>query len=124
MPHEMLSLRRIRYLVAISLVLIVAFAVRLVDVQAVRAAGYANRADAELAKKSIILAPRGAITDINGVEFARSVISYRVLVDQAIIDYPKKLASLAAPILDMSESELLPLLIGDRRYVVINKSVK
>lgn len=53
MPHEMLSLRRIRYLVAISLVLIVAFAVRLVDVQAVRAAGYANRADAELAKKSI-----------------------------------------------------------------------
>ena len=124
MPHETLSLRRIRYLVAISLVLIVAFAVRLVDVQAVRAAGYANRADAELAKKSIILAPRGAITDINGVEFARSVISYRILVDQAIIDYPKKLASLAAPILDMSESELLPLLIGDRRYVVINKSVK
>ncbi|NDE47705.1 MAG: penicillin-binding protein 2, partial [Actinobacteria bacterium] len=124
MPHDMISLRRIRYLVAISLVLIVAFAVRLVDVQAVRAAGYANRADSELAKKSIILAPRGAITDINGVEFARSVISYRILVDQAIVDYPKKLASLAAPILDMKESELLPLLIGDRRYVVINKSVK
>ena len=120
----MLSLRRIRYLVAISLVLIVAFAVRLVDVQAVRAAGYANRADAELAKKSIILAPRGAITDINGVEFARSVISYRILVDQAIIDFPKKLAKLAAPILDMKEEELLPQLIGDRRYVVINKSVK
>lgn len=124
MPHELLSLRRIRYLVALSLVLIVSFAVRLVDVQAVRAAGYANRADAELAKKSIILAPRGAITDINGVEFARSVISYRLLVDQAIIDYPKKLAKLAAPILDMQEEELLPQLIGDRRYVVISKSIK
>ncbi|MFZ8871845.1 MAG: peptidoglycan D,D-transpeptidase FtsI family protein [Candidatus Nanopelagicaceae bacterium] len=124
MAHELLSLRRIRYLVALSLVLIVTFAVRLVDVQAVRAAGYANRADAELAKKSIILAPRGAITDINGVEFARSVISYRLLVDQAIIDYPKRLAKLAAPILDMSEEELLPQLIGDRRYVVISKSIK
>lgn len=124
MPHDVLSLRRIRYLVAISLVLLVAFAVRLVDVQAVRAAGYANRADAELAKKSIILAPRGAITDINGIEFARSVISYRVLVDQAIIDYPKKLAKLAAPILDIEEEDLLPQLIGDRRYVVISKSVK
>lgn len=120
----MLSQRRIRYLVAISLVLIMAFAVRLIEVQAVRAAGYANRAEAELAKRSIILAPRGTITDVNGVEFARSVISYRVLVDQAIVDYPKKLAKLAAPILDMDESELLSQLIGDRRYVVINKSVK
>ena len=124
MAYDKLAERRIRYLVAISLVLLVAFAVRLVDVQAVRAAGYANRADNELAKKSIIMAPRGAITDINGVEFARSVISYRILVDQAIIDYPKKLADLAAPILGMESTELLPKLIGDRRYVVISKSVQ
>ncbi|MGA0853026.1 MAG: hypothetical protein ACO3QQ_06650, partial [Candidatus Nanopelagicaceae bacterium] len=43
--------KRIRYLVAVSLVLLVTFSIRLVDVQAVRAAGYANRADLELAKK-------------------------------------------------------------------------
>lgn len=124
MAYDKLAERRIRYLVAISLVLLVAFAVRLVDVQAVRAAGYANRADMELAKKSIIMAPRGGITDINGIEFARSVISYRILVDQAIIDYPKKLAELAAPILGMESGDLLPKLIGDRRYVVISKSVQ
>ena len=53
MSHYSLVERRIRYVVAISLVLLIAFAVRLVDVQAVRAAGYANRADMELAKKSI-----------------------------------------------------------------------
>jgi len=93
--------KRIRYLVAVSLVLLVTFSIRLIDVQAVRAAGYANKADLELAKKSIILAPRGSITDVNGVEFARSVTAYRILVDQAIVDFPGKLAAIAAPILNM-----------------------
>ena len=114
MTHFSLVERRIRYVVAISLVLLVAFAVRLVDVQAVRAAGYANRADMELAKKSIIMAPRGAITDINGVEIARSVTAYRILADQAIIDYPKKLAEIAAPILDVNQEWLEKELVSDR----------
>ncbi|MFM8193025.1 MAG: peptidoglycan D,D-transpeptidase FtsI family protein [Actinomycetota bacterium] len=124
MNHYSLVERRIRYVVAISLVLLIAFAVRLVDVQAVRAAGYAKRADMELAKKSIIMAPRGAITDINGVEFARSVTAYRILADQAIIDYPKKLAELAAPILGLNANSLEKQLTGTRRYVVISQSVK
>lgn len=50
MNHYSLVEKRIRLVVAISLVLLIAFAVRLIDVQAVRAAGYANRADLELAK--------------------------------------------------------------------------
>lgn len=124
MNHYSLVEKRIRYVVAISLVLLIAFAVRLVDVQAVRAAGYANRADMELAKKSIIMAPRGAITDINGVEFARSVTAYRILADQAIIDYPKKLAEIAAPILGINTAKLEQDLTGTRRYVVIAQSVK
>ncbi len=124
MTHKSLVERRIRYVVAISLVLLMVFAVRLIDVQAVRAAGFANRADMELAKRSLIMAPRGAITDVNGVEFARSVIAYRVLADQAIIDYPKRLAELAAPILEMDTGKLESQLTGTRRYVVIAQSVK
>ena len=124
MPHDALVGRRIKYLVAISLVLIAVFSIRLIDVQAVRAAGYASFADNELTKRSVIMAPRGAITDINGVEFARSVFSYRILVDQVIVDHPKKLAALAAPILDMNEEALAQQLVGERRYVVIAKSVK
>lgn len=124
MGNSKLIERRISYLVAITLVVLLAFAARLIDVQAVRAAGYANRADMELARKTIIVAPRGAITDVNGVEFARSVTSYRILVDQAIIDYPGKLAELAAPILEMDQSFLKEKLIGERRYVVIAQSVK
>ncbi|MBU3692162.1 MAG: penicillin-binding protein 2 [Candidatus Nanopelagicaceae bacterium] len=124
MTHKSLVERRIRYVVTISLVLLMVFAVRLIDVQAVRAAGFANRADMELAKRSLIMAPRGAITDVNGVEFARSVIAYRVLADQAIIDYPKRLAELAAPILDIDSGKLEAQLTGTRRYVVIAQSVK
>ena len=88
-PHIAVVHRRIRYIVATSVVILIVFALRLVDVQAVRAAGYASKADIELSKRTIIQAPRGGITDINGVEFARSVISYRILVDQAIIEYPR-----------------------------------
>lgn len=115
--------RRIGYLVAVSLVLLLVFALRLIDVQAVRAAGYSTRADLELERRTTILAPRGAITDISGVEFARSVISYRILIDQAIVDYPEELAKLAAPILDMNKSYLAAKLVGERRYVVIAQSV-
>ena len=122
--HIHLIERRIRSVVVISIVIIMVFALRLVDVQAVRAAGYAARADMELTQKRTIMAPRGSITDINGIEFARSVVSYRILVDQAIIQYPKQLATIAAPILNMSVAGLEQQLIGSRRYVVIAQSVK
>ena len=100
------------------------FVVRLVDVQAVRASVYSARADLELQKKTIIPAPRGSITDINGQVLARSVISYRILVDQAIVDHPTELATLAAPILKMSAGALQQQLTGTRRYVIIQQSVK
>ena len=124
MSHHKLVERRISYLVAISLVILLAFAVRLIDIQGVRAAGLANKASNELTKKSVIMAPRGAITDINGIEFARSVSAYRILVDQEIVDHPKALAKIAAPILDVDQDWLKEQLIGERRYVVISQSVK
>ena len=124
MSHHKLVEKRISYLVAISLVILIAFAVRLIDIQGVRAAGLANKAENELTKKSVIMAPRGAITDINGAEFARSVSAYRILVDQAIVDHPKELAQIAAPILDVDQSWLKDQLIGERRYVVISQAVK
>lgn len=124
MGHKRIVERRIGYLVAISLILLLAFAARLIDVQAVRAAGLSTRADLEMTRTTTIMAPRGAITDINGIEFARSVIAYRVLVDQAIVDYPKELAKLAAPILEMDPKYLAEKLVGERRYVVIAQSVR
>ena len=122
--HQVLIEKRIRLVVVTSIVILLVFALRLVDVQAVRAAGYASRADMELTKKTTIMAPRGSITDVNGVEFARSVVAYRILVDQVIIQYPQQLAAIAAPILGMPQAALEGQLVGTRRYVVISQSVK
>ena len=49
------------------------FGVRLVQVQAVQAGDYRQRAVNEMEKVRTLQAPRGDITDINGVAFARSV---------------------------------------------------
>ena len=123
MSRNTLVERRIRFLIASSLVVLLAFSVRLVDVQAVRAQGIAAKVTNELTKKKVLPAPRGAITDANGSELARSVISYRVIVDQSIISSPAKLAALAAPILGMNAADLTQELTGTRRYVVIAQSV-
>lgn len=123
MSRNTLVERRIRFLIAGSLVALLAFSVRLVDVQAVRAQGIAAKVTKELTKKKILPAPRGTITDMKGIELARSVISYRVIVDQSIIANPAKLAALAAPILGMNSAELTLQLTGTRRYVVISQSV-
>ena len=106
---------RIKHLLAITLVMLMVFTIRLVDIQAVRAAGIAKKVTNELTKRTTIPAPRGTITDINGVELARSVISYKIIVDQSIIADPAKLASLAAPILKMDQSALRQQLTGTRR---------
>ncbi len=124
MTQQNLVERRIRYLIAIVLVLLLAFAVRLIDVQAVNAKGYATRATNELTESTILLAPRGAITDVNGVEYARSVVSYKVFLDQLIITDAKTLARLAAPILGMDAKALESTMMGTRRYVLVAQSVK
>ena len=114
---------RIKHLLALTLVMLMVFTIRLVDIQAVRAANIAKKVTNELTKRTSIPAPRGTITDINGVELARSVISYKIIVDQSIISDPAKLASLTAPILKMDQSVLRQQLTGTRRYVVIAQSV-
>ena len=123
MTRNTLVERRIKFLVAGSFVVLLAFSVRLVDVQAVRAAGISAKVTNELTKKKILPAPRGTITDVNGSELARSVLSYRVIVDQSIIANPAKLAAIAAPILGMNTANLTAQLTGSRRYVVIAQSI-
>ncbi|MBU6243287.1 MAG: penicillin-binding protein 2 [Acidobacteria bacterium] len=123
MSRNNLVERRIRFLIAGSLVALLAFSVRLVDVQAVRAQGIAAKVTNELTKKKILPAPRGTITDMKGSELARSVISYRVIVDQSIIANPAELAALAAPILGMNAAALTQQLTGTKRYVIISQSV-
>jgi len=114
---------RLRKILAIATVLFLLFGLRLIEIQAIRAKGYVERADNELSKSATLLAPRGAIFDINGVELARSISAINIAVDQTVVNDPVNAANVVAPILGMTSSQLLPSLSGDKRYVLIAKDV-
>jgi len=123
MNNQQLVQSRIRKIVAIALVLFMLFGLRLIEIQAIRANGYVEKADNELSKTATLLAPRGAIYDKNGVELARSVSAINIAVDQTVVNDPVNAAKVVAPLLGLSESELIPSLTGQRRYVLIEKDV-
>jgi cell division protein FtsI (penicillin-binding protein 3) len=97
--------------------------IRLIDIQVVQAGTYRARALRELSVASTILAPRGTITDINGVDLARSVAAETIVVDQTQITNPSQAASIAAPILNLDPTVLAGELTGKLRYRIIAKDV-
>lgn len=123
MNQQLLVQDRIRKIVAIAVVIFLLFGLRLIEIQAIRAKGYVEKADNELSKSATLLAPRGTIYDIQGVELARSISAMNIAVDQMVVNDPQAAAQLVAPILNMSPAELLPDLIGQRRYVLIAKDI-
>src|ERR1019366_1143512 len=98
--------KRVRYLVVGFVVIFFIFGIRLVDVQAVQAGGYAKRAANEMINKSIWLAPRGTITDVNGIVLARSEAAKNIIVDQTMIADPARTASVTAATLGLPVVEL------------------
>ena len=111
--------RRISRLLAVFIVVLGLIVIRLIDVQAINASDYSNRAENELYRSSTLLAPRGEITDINGIPFARSVSAINIVVDQTMIVDPQKIAQIAAPILNKSESEILSKIVGSKRWYLV-----
>lgn len=124
MNHQQLVQDRIRKIVAIAIVIFLLFGLRLIEIQAIRAKGYVDRADNELSKSATLLAPRGDIYDINGIELARSISVINIAVDQTVVNDPLNAAMVVAPILGMNPAELLPSLSGQKRYVLIAKDVQ
>ena len=111
--------KRISRLIAIFIVVLGLIVIRLVDVQAINASDYSSRAANELYRTSTLLAPRGEITDVNGVAFARSVSAINIVVDQTMIVDPQKTAEIAAPILKKSEAEILSKIVGEKRWYLV-----
>ena len=123
MNQQLLVQDRIRKIVAIAIVIFLLFGLRLIEIQAIRANGYVEKADTELSKSATLLAPRGTIYDINGVELARSISAMNIAVDQTVVNDPIAAAKVVAPILGMSPAQLASQLTGDRRYVLIAKDI-
>ena len=123
MNQQLIVQNRIRKIVAIAVVIFLLFGLRLIEIQAIRASGYVKKAEVELSKSATLLAPRGTIYDINGVELARSISAMNIAVDQTVVNDPAAAAKVVAPILNMTPSQLQPDLTGERRYVLIAKDI-
>lgn len=114
---------RVRYLVLFMVVVFALFGVRLIFVQVIDSHSYSTRANREMITSSVLLAPRGTITDSNGVVLARSDAAKNIIVDQTMITDPAEVAQITSPILGMTPDALTALYAGSKRYQVIAKSV-
>ena len=124
MSHNSIVHKRIRTLLGVTFALFGLIIAQLFSVQVVRAGTISERAATELLQTSTLLAPRGVISDINGVELARSVAAITIVVDQTQITNPKLTAQITSPVLQMEEAELISLFTGKLRYKIIVKNAK
>jgi cell division protein FtsI (penicillin-binding protein 3) len=124
MGNFSLAHKRIRGLVLILAVVMFLFGVRLVQVQALQAGQYRERAVNEMEKVKTLQAPRGDITDINGVPFARSVSATSIVVDQTQILNPVKVATFVAPIVGMNVQEVQEAITGTRKWSMVFRNAK
>jgi cell division protein FtsI (penicillin-binding protein 3) len=124
MGNFSLTHNRIRALIFITAVIMFLFGLRLVQVQALQANSYRERAVNEMEKVKTLQAPRGDITDINGLPFARSVAATSIVVDQTQILNPATVAAFVAPILNMSVSEVQTALTGKRKWSMVAENAK
>lgn len=113
--------------VAMTLVML-AFVVRLLQVQAVDAGEYSAKAEANRYLTRVVAADRGGITDRSGIALATSVDAYDITADPMMFtrdetklpDAPAQAAALLAPILDQDAAELTrKLSTPETRYVVL-----
>jgi cell division protein FtsI (penicillin-binding protein 3) len=75
-------------------------------------------------KVKTLQAPRGDITDINGVPFARSVAATSIVVDQTQISNPVKVATFVAPIIGMNVQEVQEAITGTRKWSMVFRNAK
>ncbi|URM91700.1 penicillin-binding protein 2 [Streptomyces sp. MRC013] len=117
-------------LVSLGLTLVMlAFVVRLLQVQAVDAAAYAAKAEKNRYLSHKLAAERGEITDRSGIALATSVDAYDITADPKMFtpqeskvpDAPEQAAALLAPILGKDPDELVRTLKAppSPRYAVL-----
>ena len=122
MGDLLLSKSRIKILIIGVFMIFLLLALQLVRVQVIQASEYQSKAANEMELTRTTPAPRGEITDINGVAFARSVSAITIVVDQTQITDPARVANFAAPILGLPVEEVQANITGTRRYSIVLKN--
>ena len=124
MGNFAIARNRIRFLIFLVAVVMFFFGLRLVQVQAVQASDYRLRAVSEMENTRSLPAPRGEITDVNGVAFARSVAATSIVVDQTQITNPSRVANFVAPILKLPVAEVEASISGKRKWSMVYQNAK
>ena len=124
MGNFSLAHNRIRALIFLLALAMFVFGLRLVQVQAVQAGDYRMRAVNEMENTKSLPAPRGEITDINGIAFARSVAVTSIVVDQTQITNPARVANFIAPILDLPVAQVQASITGKRKWNMVYQNAK
>jgi cell division protein FtsI (penicillin-binding protein 3) len=124
MGNLLLAKARINILVIAIFVLFALLACQLFRVQVVQASSYRAKAANEMESTRVIPAPRGQITDINGVDLARSVSAISIVADQTQITDPARVAALVAPILGLSVADVQNSITGTRKYSIVLKNAR
>ena len=122
MGDLLLSKSRIKILIIGVFMIFILLALQLVRVQVIQASEYQSKAANEMQSTRTTPAPRGEITDINGVAFARSVSAITIVVDQTQISDPVRVANFVAPILALPVEEVQENITGTRRYSIVLKN--
>jgi cell division protein FtsI (penicillin-binding protein 3) len=121
MGNLRLAHSRIAILVTVIFGVLILFACQLVRVQVIQANAYQAKAANEMQSTRVIPAPRGEITDVNGIGFARSVSAINIVVDQTQITDPARVAAFVAPILNLPAEDIQSSITGTRKYAIVLK---
>ena len=100
------------------------FVAKVIWVQVITANSIRTWAVNEMENVATLQAPRGTITDVNGVALAKSVNAINIVVDQSAISNPAFTAKFAAPILGMPVAELQTLFTGELKWKLIYRNAK
>lgn len=110
-------------LILVTSLMFVIFAVRLVDLQAIRGGELASAALDQRLRTEEIPAQRGTILDTNGSALAITVEARDVTADQSMIDDPDLVGQSLSPILGADADILANRLTGERRFVYVAKGI-
>ena len=124
MGNLRLAHSRIAILVTVIFGVLILLAIQLIRVQVVQASDYQAKAANEMQSTRVIPAPRGEITDVNGVGFARSVSAINIVVDQTQITDPARVAAFVAPILRLPAEDIETSITGTRKYSIVLKNAR
>ena len=124
MGNLRLAKSRIGILVTVIFGVLILFACQLVRVQVIQAGKYQAKAAYEMKSTRVIPAPRGEITDVNGVSFARSVSAINIVVDQTQITEPARVAEFVAPILNLPAGDIEQSITGTRKYAIVLRNAR